>query len=149
MFGSIKRALGAGAREVKADYSQNKDFLEAVCAGAALVAAADGSIDDDEKRKTISLIQNNATLSKLYKTDVIEQTAETMFKRAKDASGRNSLARELDDLKGRPDAKQMAEDVYLVALDVAGASGGIDEKEAEVLKKLASRLGVDASQFDF
>lgn len=36
MFGALKKAFGAGAREVQANYSQNKDYLEAVCAASAL-----------------------------------------------------------------------------------------------------------------
>lgn len=149
MFGALKRAMGAGAREVKAEYGENKDFLEAVCAAAALVAAADGDIEESERRKVVSIVQNHPTLSKLYQSNVIEQTAETMFKRAKETSGRQLLARELDDIKSRPNGQQMAEDAYLIALDIANADGELEPAEEAVLKKLAARLGVDASKFDF
>lgn len=149
MFGMLKKVVGAGAREVKAEYGENKDFLEAVCAASALVAASDGTIDDSEKRKVVSLISGHATLSKLYPSQVIEQTAETMFNRAKEGSGRQQLARELDDIKNRPNGGQMAEDAYLVAKDVAFADGEVSAKEEEVLKKIATRLQVDASKFDF
>ncbi|WAC26389.1 tellurite resistance TerB family protein [Ancylobacter sp. SL191] len=149
MFGALKRAMGAGAREVKAEYGENKDFLEAVCAAAALVAAADGDIEESERRKVVSIVQNHPTLSKLYQSNIIEQTADTMFKRAKETSGRQLLARELDDIKSRPNGSQMAEDAYLIALDIANADGDLEPAEQEVLKKLAARLGVDASKFDF
>lgn len=149
MFGALKRAMGAGAREVKAEYGENKDFLEAVCAAAALVAAADGDIEESERRKVVSIVQNHPTLSKLYQSNVIEQTADTMFKRAKETSGRQLLARELDDIKSRPNGQQMAEDAYLIALDIANADGELEPAEEAVLKKLAARLGVDASKFDF
>lgn len=149
MFGMLKKVVGAGAREVKAEYGESKDFLEAVCAAGALVAAADGDIADAEKRKVVTLITGHAALSKLYPPTVIEQTSEAMFKRAKEGSGRQQLARELDDIKNRPNGGQMAEDVYLIAKDVAFADGDIGEKEAEVLKKIAARLQVDESKFDF
>ena len=149
MFGSLKKAFGAGAKEIKAEYSENKDFLEAVLAASALVAAADGDIEETERRKVISVVSNHATLSKLYASNVIESTADTMFKRAKDASGRNQLARELDDVKNRPGGQQMAEDAYLIALNIAGADGELEPQEAEVLKKIAARLNVDTSKFDF
>lgn len=149
MFGKLKKAFGAGAKEIKAEYSENKDFLEAVLAASALVAAADGDIEETERRKVISVVSNHATLSKLYASNVIEATAETMFKRAKDASGRNQLGRELDDIKTRPNAGQMAEDAYLIAVDIAKASGEIEPAEAEVLKKLATRMNVDVSKFEF
>ncbi|MFG1465223.1 TerB family tellurite resistance protein [Xanthobacter sp. DSM 24535] len=148
MFGAIKKAFKAGAKEVQADYSQNKDYLEAVCAASALVANADGEIEDSERSKVTRILTNHPVLGKMYQQNQIEVTAETMFKRAKDASGRQALARELDDIKGR-DGGQMAEDVYLVAVDVANADGEVEPQEAEILKKIASRLNVDTSKFDF
>lgn len=148
MFGALKKAFKAGAKEVQADYSQNKDYLEAVCAAAALVAMADGEIEDSERSKVVRVLGNHQTLGKMYQQNVIEQTAETMFKRARDFSGRQALARELDDIKGR-DAGAMCEDVYLIALDVAHADGELEAAEADVLKKIASRLGVDPARFDF
>lgn len=149
MFGMLKKSFGAAAKEVKAEYGENKDFLEAVCAGSALVAAADGEVEESERRKLVSIISNHAALSKLYQANVIEATAETMFKRAKDSSGRQQLARELDDIKSRPNGAQMAEDVYLIAVDIANSDGEVEPQEAEVLKKIAARLGIDTSKFDF
>lgn len=149
MFGALKKAFGAGAREVQANYSQNKDYLEAVCAASALVAFADGELEEVEKSKVISLLSNHSTLGKMYDRPTIENTAEVMFKRAKDSSGRQSLARELDDIKGRADGKQMAEDVYLIAVDVSAADGEVEPEEKVVLEKIAKRLGVDPNDFSF
>lgn len=149
MFGLLKRAVTAGATEVKAEYGENKDFLEAVCAAVALVAAADGDIEETERRKAVSIITNHSTLGKLYKQNDIESVSEAMFKKAKDSSGRQQLARELDDIKARPNGAQMAEDVYLIAVDIANADGEVEPEEDVVLKKIAARLGVDASKFDF
>lgn len=149
MFGMFKRAAAAATQEVKAEYGENKDFLEAVCAAAALVAAADGDIEESERRKVVALITNHASLGRLYQQSAIETTADTMFKRAKDSSGRQQLARELDDIKGRPNGGQMAEDVYLLALDIANADGEVEPQEEAVLKKIAGRLGVDPAKFDF
>lgn len=148
MFGALKKAFKAGAKEVQADYSHNKDYLEAVCAAAALVANADGEIEDSERSKVERVLSSHPVLSKMYQPNIIAQTAETMFKRAKDASGRQALARELDDIKGRDDGK-MAEDVYLIALDVANADGELEPQEDAVLKKIAARLGVDPARFEF
>lgn len=86
MFGALKKAFKAGAKEVQADYSHNKDYLEAVCAAAALVANADGEIEDSERSKVERVLSNHPVLGKMYQQNVIAQTAETMFKRAKDAS---------------------------------------------------------------
>lgn len=149
MLGALKKAFGAGAKEIQADYSQNRDYLEAVCAAAALVAFADGELEDTERTKVVSVIANHPTLGKMYQQSAIEQVADAMFKRSKDSSGRQQLARELDDIKGRPEGPRMAEDVYLIAVDVARADGELEPQEADVLKKIAARLGVDPSRFEF
>lgn len=149
MFGFLKKAVGAAAKEVQADYSQNRDYLEAVCAAAALVAFADGELEDSERQKIIRICTSHKTLSKFYKPDEIERTVDEMFKRAKDKYGRNQLALELDDIKGRPNASQMADDIYLIACDISMADGELEPEEEAVLKKLAGRLGVDTSKFEF
>jgi tellurite resistance protein len=149
IFGAMKNAFKAGNREISAAYKENLDFLEAVCSAVALTANADGSIDESEKRKAQSVVLNHSQLSKLYSAQQIETTLETMFKRSKDASGRQSLARELDDIKGRPNAKQMSEDVYLIAVDIANADGTVSDEEKAILAKIASRLGVNPSDFEF
>lgn len=149
VFGLMKRVVKSATTEVKAEYGESKDFLEAVCAAAALVAAADGDIEESERRKVVSLITNHASLGRIYQQRDIETTAETMFKRAKESSGRQQLARELDDIKSRPSGQQMAEDVYLLALDIANADGEVEPEEDVVLKKIAGRLGVDPGKFDF
>lgn len=149
MFGLLKKAVKAGAKEVQADYSKNRDYLEAVCAACALVAFADGDIEDSERAKAVRILTGHQTLGKMYQQSEIEQVAEAMFKRAKDASGRQALARELDDIKGREGAAQMAEDVYLIALDIAHADGELEPEEEAILKKIAARLGVDPSRFEF
>lgn len=149
MFGAMKRAFGGAAREVQADYAGNKDYLEAVVAACALVAYADGELEDTERQKAVKIIGTHPTLSKFYKQDTIETIVSSMFNRAKDASGRQGLARELDDIKGRPDGVKMAEDVYLVAKDIAMADGQIEPEEEVTLKKIAGRLGVDPSAFEF
>lgn len=149
MFGALKKAFGAGAREVKANYSENKDYLEAVCAASALVAMADGELEDTERTKVISVVASHPSLGTMYDRNTIETTADAMFKRSKDASGRQSLARELDDIKGRANGVQMAEDVYLVAVDVANADGELEPEEKVVLEKIAARLGVDPKRFEF
>lgn len=145
----LKKAFKAGSTEISAAYGENKDFLEAVCAGVALVAMADGEIEETERRKALSIITNHSVLGKLYKQNDIEATGERMFKLAKDASGRQQLARELDDIKGRPTGAQMADDVYLICLDIANADGQVEPEEDVVLKKIAARLGVDTTRFDF
>lgn len=148
-FKAFKKAAKGAAREVNADLGKNKDYLEACCAAAALVAAADGTVSDVEKRTTVSIIAGNATLGKLYQQSEIETCARVMLDRVGSGSGRAALAAELKDVKNLPNAGDMADYVYLIAKDIAESDGDVGEKEQEVLKKLANLLGVDPAKFEF
>jgi tellurite resistance protein TerB len=141
LFDGFKKLIGGVDRQINPKYSENKDFLEACCAAAASVAMADGSIDDSERDTVIDILSNHAVLGKVYSSTEIKTTADTMFRRAGTNSGKLSLAREVEDVKGKGAA--MAQDVYMVALDVAMADGDLAPEEEKVLERLATRLGVD------
>ena len=144
--GLIARVAKGAVREVSAEYSQNKDFLQACCAAVALVAIADGSIEDSEERTAIAIVTAHPTLGKLYQHTEIEECLKAMFTLAKTNTGRASLGRELADVKGKPNSPQMCEDVFMIAKDIAGADGETEEKEKAVLDKLAGFLGVDPNK---
>lgn len=152
VFGFLKRLAGnlAGAvtREINAAYGENTDFLfEAVAASAALVAYADGDLEAAERSAIVSLIQKHPSLGKLYPLNVIEQTAEAMFKRAESASGRQALARELDDIKGRPNGtRRWPRTSTSSPLTWPTPMASWFSEEEAVLKKVAARLGVDTQQ---
>ena len=124
-------------------FSGRKDFLEAVCASAALVASADGEITDAEVTKTVEVIKSNPSLSAAFKVSDIERTADAMLKRVQ--AGRTGRAGVLKEVQDVSSDKAMAEVVYLTALDVAEADGSIGTHEQAVLSKLANVLGVTPS----
>lgn len=150
MFGALKAALKAGAKasstELQAKYKENTDFLEAICAGVALVAAADGEIEDSEVGAVQRLVGGNEKIAAIYQPHQITDVSTKMLALAKTQSGKQSLARQLDDIKGNA---QMCEDVYLIAADIAMADGELEPAEAEVLKKIAKRLNIDTAKFEF
>jgi len=141
MFGSLRKIVGAATKEVKAEYGQNKDFLEACCAAVALVAYADGTLEPEERAKAMKIVGSHASLSTIYKSDDIERTMDTMLKKADSHSGRIGLMREIADVKGK--GETIGEDVYLVGLDVAYADGELEATEVAVLNKIATTLNVD------
>ncbi len=141
MFGAFKSKLTGATNK----YSGRKDFLEAVCAACALVAAADGDVSDTEIEQTVKAVSSNANLAAAFKGSEIERTADTMLKRAQGGRvGRSGLYKELEDIA---DDHDMAETVLLSALDVAD-HGGIDDKEKAVLQQIAQRLGLNLSSYD-
>lgn len=142
MFAALKQKLTGSVNK----FSGRKDFLEAVCASCALVAAADGNIEDEEVEKTIQVIVSNPALSAAFSAREIEGTADTMLKRAQAGrTGRMGLYKEIDDVA---DDADMAETIYLVALDVADSDGSIADAEKQVLNKIAERLRLDPKKYD-
>lgn len=141
MLGKLfKNQLEAAANK----FSGRTDFLEAVCAASALIAAADGDIEDSEVESTISTIKANSNLSS-FSGNQIEQTLEKMFERTKNRTGRAGLWSEIEDIKKDPD---MCETVYLCALDVSESDGEIEPEEKVVLRKLATTLGLNPAKYD-
>lgn len=141
MLGNLKKMLGDAGKK----YSGQKDFLEAVCAGAALVAAADGSVSDDEIDATLKAITSNATLSTSFNGREIEKCAQEMLQRAAGGRmGRMGLYREIEDIAADPDK---SEAVLLATLDVAEGDGNIDAEERKVLDKIAATLKLDVNKY--
>ena len=135
MFG-----FGKKAGEAISKFAGKTDFLEAVCAASALVASADGSIDDKEILATKKAITSNKALSGGFETRVIEKCIETMLDRAGGGRvGRSGLWKEVDE----GIAKEYGEAILLSALDVAEGDGDIGEKEQKVLEEIAKRAGVN------
>lgn len=135
LFNAAKATMN---KQFNPEYAANKDFLEAACAGAALISASDGSVDPSEAQATVQLLSTHKDLGRLYTNTDIKQCAESSFAKASTKSGQASLVRELQDIKGKT---QMCEDVYFIAVDVA-AQGGTDEKEEAALTRLATLLNV-------
>lgn len=136
--------LMGGAKAQINTYSGNRDFLEAVAAATALVAAADGSIEDEEIVAAVEAVSHNATLSSVYSPAEIEDEITKQLRKAKTASGRVQLKRELQDVATKE--KQLREDVFLTAVDVATADGEIAPAEQKALDGIAQILGVNAQQ---
>lgn len=144
MFGFKKLKRDAGAAVNK--FSGRLDFLQAVCAASALIAAADGDIEDAEVRATTKTISSNPGLSSAFQLREIENTADQMLKRAQAGrSGKLGLWKEIEDVSSDP---EMAETIFVTALDIAESDGEIEPAEQNVLDKLAQVLSVDPRKFE-
>ncbi len=145
MFGALKQKLAGSVNK----YSGKKDFLEAVCAASALVAAAEGDIDDKEVAAAIKAITANAALSSAFTSREIEGTASLMFDRAVGRAGKVGLHREIDDvINNNKSDKDMPEIILCTALDVADSDGSIGDAERNVLGKIASQLGLKLADYE-
>lgn len=150
-LGALKSAFTNGVKELNKEYGKTSDFLNGVTASCALVIYADGTAEESEKKKAMDVLTGHTQLSSLYPRAAIESALSSALSHAQTASGKQELARQLDSVLALPNGKQMAEDVYLVAVDCASANSRheVGEQEQGVLNKLAKRLGVDPSKFEF
>lgn len=138
MFGKL---LGRKAEAAVSKFSGRTDFLEATCAAAAIIAGADGEIEDSEVSATVKAVKANKALAAGFDGPTIERTINTMLDRVGGGRvGRANLRKEIMEIAKEPD---MAEGVILTALDVAEADGEIEPAELKVLESLAKDMGVD------
>jgi tellurite resistance protein TerB len=148
MLGDLLNSVKKKSAEMKAGVLKfrNKDFLSAAAAGSVLIARADGSISADEKKKMIALITHNDALKVFDTADVIKVFNEYLGYFEFDADVGNSKA--FDSLnKIRGDDAQCRTLMRLV-IAIAAADGDFDADEKIVAKKVATELGLNASEFD-
>ncbi|MCG7492405.1 tellurite resistance TerB family protein [Thalassobius sp. Cn5-15] len=142
MFGKLKEKLSGGAKRM----SGRTDLLEAVCASAALVAAADGDIDDIEIEATANAVTANKVLKDSFSTREIEACIDSMLARAQGRRvGKIGLWKEIEDVAGNHEDSEI---VLLTAMDIADADGEVDPAEIKVLEKLADKLSLKLSDYD-
>lgn len=142
MFKGLKEKLTGGAKRL----SGRTDLLEAVCAGAALVAAADGNIDDSEIEATAKAVMANETLNTAFDARAIEGCIARMIDRANGGRvGKVGLYKEIEDVAGNRDDGEI---VLLTAMDIADADGNMDADERAVLDKIAAKVGLKLSDYD-
>jgi tellurite resistance protein TerB len=139
MFAKMKEKLAGGAKRMQG----RTDLLEAICAACALVAAADGDVDDAELEATVKAVTANENLRVAFKPNEIEACIDKMLQRASGGRvGRMNLMKELDDIP-----QDDGEMVLLSALDIAEADGNIDDDEMVVIEKIAGKFGLKASTY--
>lgn len=151
LFDALKSAFTSGVKELNKEYGKTNDFLKGVTASCALVIYADGTAEESEKKKAMDVLTGHTQLSSLYPRAAIESALSSALSHAQTASGKQELARQLDAILVLQNGHQMAEDVYLVAVDCASANSRneVGDQEQVVLDKLAKRLNVDPKKFEF
>lgn len=125
---------------------QNKNFADATMAVCALVAAADGTIDATERKRTASFISSNDTLA-VFDVSQLQQTFNTYCdKLVKDFDfGKIDLLQVVTKLKKTPPQARAA---VQVAVIIAGADGNFDADEKAVIREICHSLDIDPKEFD-
>jgi tellurite resistance protein TerB len=121
-------------------------FRDASMAMCALIAAADGSVDAEERRKVASLISQNEVLQnfpadqlqQIFNDDVDKLTRDFDF-------GKVSILQEIGKVK-KKDSEARA--VIQIGIIIGGADGNFDENEKRVVRDACHAVGLNPAEFD-
>ena len=138
MWNPFKKKVKNLAREVQK--MERKDLMEATVGIAVLVMYADGNASDVERDKVRKVLDNTPVLNNFgAEVQATFQRFDALFKEVGFLAGRTQVLREIADVKG--DEREM-EDVLVTGVTIALADGNIDEKEMDVLTRVAQGFGM-------
>ncbi|WP_134767672.1 TerB family tellurite resistance protein [Nocardioides sp. 1609] len=125
---------------------QSGGFRDASMAMCALVAAADGSIDESERQKVSSLITTNEALGNFPPESLRAKFDEACSKLSADYQlGKVELVQVISKTKKKP---AEARAVIQIGIIIGGADGTFDDQEKAVVREACHAVGIDPSEFE-
>jgi tellurite resistance protein TerB len=125
---------------------QNKDFAKASMAMCALIAAADGTITAEERRKMAGFIASNDALSVFQPSELQDHFEFYASKLEKDFEfGKLESIATIGKLKSKPEA---ARAVIQVGIIIGGADGNFDDDEKRAVREACNAVGIPPADFD-
>lgn len=124
---------------------KNKEFMDAVVAGCALVAASDGTIDSSEKQKMAGFIGRSEELRVFDMNQVINRFNHFVSGFEFDSViGKGEALKALGKLKKDPEASRL---LIRVCCAIGAADGNFDENEKQTVREMCEYLGLSSSEF--
>ena len=121
-------------------------FRDASMAICALIAAADGSVDAEERRKVAALIGTNEVLQNFPADQLQAKFLEYCDKLTADYDfGRVSVIQDIGKVK-KKDTEARA--VIQIGIIIGGADGNFDEDEKKAVRDACHAVGLSPSEFD-
>lgn len=148
MLNWLKDKTSTARAAITAEVSKfkNREFMQGVIAGCALMANADGNVSSDEKQKMMAYVGSSDELKHFKTSDVIAYFTETLGKFEFDhALGEAEALKVIGRLRGNEEQARMLVRVVIV---LAGADGNFDAKERACAARICTELGLDPNQFD-
>ena len=125
---------------------KNKEFMEAVVSGCALVAAADGEISSAEKLKMSGFIKSSNELKVFDMNKVIATFNNACEKFEFDEQiGRAEALAVVGKIRGKPEQARL---LVRVCIAICASDGNFDDQEKGVCRLLCAELGLTPSDFD-
>lgn len=123
---------------------EDRDFMQAPMAACALVGAADGDFDTEERATTFAIVESHQAL-KHFGSEAT--TTLEIYIQKINAGGRSAKAQLLDEIADVRGDEKEKRDVFLIAFDVAEKTGGVQDAEEAILREIARVLGVNYDQY--
>ncbi len=124
---------------------KSNDFAEATMAMCALIAAADGSISTEERRKMAGFISSNDALKVFPAADLKTRFDKYADKLSADFDfGRIEAQQAIGKLRSKPD---QARAVIQLGLIIGAADGNFDESERAAVRAVALSVSLDPGEF--
>ncbi|MFD0484717.1 tellurite resistance TerB family protein [Kineococcus sp. GCM10028916] len=140
-----KGLLAGDQLKTKVGQFKSKDFAEASMATCALIAAADGSIEPEERQKTAAFIASNDVLSIFNAGELRESFDKWCGKLTTDYDfGKIEALQAVGKLRSKP---EQARAVVQVGVVIGGADGDFDPNEQRAVRELCQAVGIDPSEF--
>ena len=124
---------------------RNKDLMEAVMAGCALVAAADGNVSREEKEKMLGFVRNSEALKHYDQNAVIASFQKHIGKMEFDFTiGKIESLKVIGKIKKTDEARLLVR----VCCAIGSADGSFDAEERKMVREICQELGLDPTEFD-
>lgn len=142
MFGLFKKK--AKAAQVTLHKVENRDLMEAIVAGAVLVAHADGECSTVELEKLDNIIAANDNLAHFG-----SEIGKTIDKYAAmyEAGARLAKMKLMKEIRDVDSDEAQKEEAFIIAIEIADADGEIDEAEMGVLREIGKALGLNPDNY--
>jgi tellurite resistance protein TerB len=124
---------------------KNKEFMDAVVAGCALVAAADGNIDSSEKQKMAGFIRRSEELKVFDMNAVIKRFNEFAEGFEFDnIIGKGESLKAIGKIKKNQEAARL---LIRVCCAIGAADGNFDDDEKAVVGEICAELNLNPTDF--
>ncbi|NGZ74873.1 tellurite resistance TerB family protein [Saccharibacillus alkalitolerans] len=124
---------------------KNKDLMDAIVAGCAIVSVADGTIDAAEKQKMAGYIGRNEQLKVFNMSEVIDRFNHFAGNMEFDVMvGKQEALRTIAKFKSKPEVGRV---IVGVCCAIGAADGDFDEQEKAAVRDICNVLNLNPGEF--
>ncbi|WP_037283716.1 tellurite resistance TerB family protein [Saccharibacillus sacchari] len=124
---------------------KNKDLMDAIVAGCAIVSVADGTIDATEKQKMAGYIGRNEQLKVFNMSEVIDRFNHFAGNMEFDVMvGKQEALRTIAKFKSKPEVGRV---IVGVCCAIGAADGDFDDLEKAAVRDICNVLNLQPGEF--